>query len=402
MNAKGTLLCVVVGSEGYGTRQVWVDVILGLRQRGWRIVVAVLEADRASGWRDLVPGVTVVAAETSSKTVSVASGSWKKIFSLVRRVSKQGVHIGWLVRLAQATGTTTVLVQNPHETALVGLVARRLGVPALWLVPNIIGDEVPFALNRHAYRAVFRYLNIVPVSNSHYTDSTFGPGSFERHVVHLGVDTEFYSPGMDGRLVRQRFGIPEDAPLIGLFARMDPSKGQARLISALASSGMPFHLLLCGGPTEGSYVDGLKASILRHGLAGRVHFAGPQADLRPYYAASDLVANIRIDAEPFGLTVIEAMACGKPVLAHCLGGPSETVVDNCTGWLLADAEVATIAAGLARALATRDSWVKMGQNGRQRVEAEFEKGKFVAAIDMLLSLERHMTAVSPRENGAER
>ena len=383
MSPPRVLLCIVTGAEGYGVRRVWSDVFDGLGERGWKMVVAVLEPGRADAWQAAYPGGRFVPAPQARTMTAASPGRWSKILSMARRAREQLAHAGWLTRLAKESGASALMIQSPPESLLAGLVARRTGLRALWLVPNAIGDEVPLDLNRRIYRLVFRFGKVVPVSNSHFTDSTFGPGAFERHVVHLGADTCHFRPGGDPAPVRQRFGIPPEAPVIGLFARMTPSKGQDRLVDALARSGTPFHLLLCGGPLDTPYAHDLNRRIEALGLAGRVHMAGEQGDLRPCYAACNVIANMRVDPEPFGLTVIEAMASGKPVFAHRLGGPSETVRDGETGWLLPDAEVATIAAGLERVWQDRGAWQAMAQASLGHVLRNFRKDRFIARIDAL-------------------
>lgn len=382
--AARVLLCIVSGDvEHYGVGRVWADVLRGFSARGWDVVVAALEARHAPAWQATYPEVTVVAAPREKALAPVAGGRWSKLLSMAGRVGGQAGHVGWLTRLAQDSRASTLIVQGPPESLLAGVVARRAGLRALWLVPNIIGSEVPFDLNRRLYRLVFRLGRVVPVSNSRFTDSTFGPGTFERHVVHLGVDTEHFRPGGDPLPVRRAFGISEDAAVVGLFARMTPSKGQERLIRALGASRGPFHLLFCGGPPDDAYVDTLRGIVRSEGLTDRVHFAGPQADLRPYYAACDVVANLYDGAEGFGLTVAEAMACGKPVLAHGLGGPAEIVEDGRTGWLLPGAGAETVAFGLDRVLTDRRAWAVIGAAGRARISARFTKAAFVAGVEAL-------------------
>jgi len=379
-----TLLCIVTGSEGYGVRQVWSDVFAGLSAKGWKIVVAVLEPTCAESWQSAFPKVQVVPSPNGGAMVQVASGRWARLLSMARRGWNQLGQVNWLICLARESGAPTLMIQSPPESLLASIVARRTGLSALWLVPNVIGSDVPFSLNKRIYRLIFRLGKLVPVSNSRYTDSTFGPGSFERHVVHLGVDTDRFHPGGDSKPVREAFGIPSEAPVIGLFARMTPSKGQDRLIEAVGVSDTPFHVILCGGPIDSDYVNMLSDRIDELGLAGRVHIAGPQDDLRPYYAACDLIANVYVGAEAFGLTIIEAMACGKPVIAHGLGGPSEIVVDGVTGWLLPDVEIATIASVLQKALQVRHIWAEIGCAGTSRVMENFRNAIFAEHVATLV------------------
>ncbi|WP_371347711.1 glycosyltransferase family 4 protein [Ancylobacter sp. IITR112] len=382
------LLCLVVGApRHYGVGQVWDDVLRGFAKRGWKVILAVLDAHHAADWQAAYPELTVVTSPLPASVPSVTAGRWRKLGSMLRRVGGQLSYLNWLTRLAKERGVHTLIIQSPPETLLAALVARRAKLRALWLVPNAVGNEVPFDLNRRIYRLVFR-LGMVPVANSHFTDSTFGPGRHERHVVHLGVDTTYFAPNGDPRPVRDAFGIPMDAPVVGLFARLTPSKGQDRLIEALAQSGTPFHLLLCGGPVEGDYGDHLRRRIDELGLSGRVHLAGPQTDLRSFFAASDIIANVRVDPEPFGLTIIEAMASGKPVLVHGLGGPSEIVTDGREGWVLPNVELSTIAEGLRRALASRREWQMLGGAGARRAKLSFGKERFLRQIEELARRDR--------------
>lgn len=379
------VLCLVLGPEGYGVRQVWSEVLEGLRLRGWNIVIAVIDGGEAQNWQQDYPYARVEYLQGNKAPRRVSTGRWRKLASMTRRVGAQIKHLRWLIRLARESKASALILQSPPETLLASAVAVSVGLRVLWLVPNAIGKDVPLDLNRHIYRLLFRFGKVIPVSNSYFTDSTFGPGTFERHVVHLGVDPDRYHPNVDPTPVRKVFSIPRDAPVIGIFARMTPSKGQDRLLDALSIRDTPFHVILCGGPIESEYVLMLKDKIKALGLTDRVHLAGLQDDLRPFYASCDIVANLRVDAEPFGLTITEAMACGKPVLAHALGGPSEIVVDGITGWLLPDVEINTIATGLQKLLQNRRDWDAVGLKGRVRVLEKFRSDKFAARIAELIA-----------------
>jgi glycosyltransferase involved in cell wall biosynthesis len=373
---RKTLIFIVAGPEGYGVRRVWDLLFRILSNADYDITIAVLDRECLAKWQAGYPSASVVAPSFSWRSTTHAGTGARKYWGILKRGASQLRLVRWLRSVQSGIGARAIILQGPVESMLSGIVARRGGIPALWFVPNAISEGKAFDINRRIYRFLFRHANVVPVSNSRFTDSTFGPGDFRRHVVHLGVDTDSFAPAPRDSGIRAKLGIPDTAVIIGVFARMNPSKGQARLIRAMAQMEDSMHAVLCGGPTEGAYYDALMADIDALGLTGRVHFPGLQADLRPYYAACDIIGNFRIDPEPFGLTVIEAMACGKPVLAHAAGGPSETVVDGRTGWLIPDCDVNSVAAGIERALRDREHWVEMGREGRERVIAGFSQKRF--------------------------
>lgn len=378
-------VCIVAGPEGYGVHRIWSTLISGLLANGWVVTIAVLESGHVNAWKDDFPDATVVAPERSVQLGTSASGTVGRYLSMLRRGLTQLSMAVWLRKVVKTSDADCILFQGPLESALAGLIARLNGLKAYWFVPNAIDTTKPFDMNRRIYKALFRHANVIPLSNSRHTDSTFGPGDFERHVVHLGVDIDHYKPGLDPALVRMQFSIPEDARLIGLFARMHPSKGQLRLLEALADTEMTFHVLFCGGPTDGPYFEALSDRISALNLEGRIHIAGPQTDLRPYFAACDIIASLYDGVEGFGLTLVEGMACAKPAFAHAAGGPGEIVLDGKTGWLIASSDTASIAAGLKRIAADEPRWTEMGQCGRERVVAEFSKARFQAEALQLLS-----------------
>lgn len=176
-----------------------------------------------------------------------------------------------------------------------------------------------------------------------------------------GVDTDVFSPdGGDGGL-RERLGIPANAVVASFVATLDRAHHFKRLdvaIEALARTrARDLHLLVAGG---GELLPGFRADAASAGVGARVHFLDrvPHAELPAVLRASDLFVLTTEPPESFGIVLIEAMACGIPVLATDYPGV-RAVVDEETGELVPAGDSGAVAEAL-------DRFVEMGADGRQR------------------------------------
>jgi glycosyltransferase involved in cell wall biosynthesis len=112
---------------------------------------------------------------------------------------------------------------------------------------------------------------------------------------------------------------------------------------------------------------------------------GHVPDPECYYGLLDVAVNSRIDAEPFGLSVIEAMMMGKPVLVHALGGPAETVIDGRTGWHMPGPRIEDMQAGIARAIGQRAQWGQLGMQARQHALDHFTVTPAARQLNQILT-----------------
>jgi glycosyltransferase involved in cell wall biosynthesis len=144
-----------------------------------------------------------------------------------------------------------------------------------------------------------------------------------------------------------------------------------------------------------AHEDELRRLALDLAVANQVHFIGRVAEPQPYYLTADIVVSSTIHAEGFGLSVIEAMMMGRPVLAHALGGPAETVVDGHTGWHVAAATAGDFERGIRRAIDDRERWPQMRRDAREHALGSFS---ISAAVDRYLGvLARPDGWMPPRE-----
>jgi glycosyltransferase involved in cell wall biosynthesis len=155
-------------------------------------------------------------------------------------------------------------------------------------------------------------------------------------------------------------------------------KGHRVLIEAfgrLAALRPDVHLIVAG---EGPCRPDLEAQILRAGLRGRVTLASDVADPEVIYSLCDVVAYPSLNGI-IGLTAIEAMACGVPVVASRLVGTEEFVAHGVTGWLVRPGDPAELAGGLARVLGDPTLRQRLGTSAREAVIAHHGMDRFIDA-----------------------
>jgi glycosyltransferase involved in cell wall biosynthesis len=196
------------------------------------------------------------------------------------------------------------------------------------------------------------------------------------HLIPHGVDTRRFRPQPQPQLQPP----PATSPLRLLaVGRLVEKKGFDLLIQAVARLSLPFELRIVG---DGPLRPALEIAIRRAGLAGCIQLCGgaTHADLPQEYANAHVVVVPSIvdsigDRDGLPNVVLEAMACGRPVVASNVGAICSAVSNGITGLLAPPGE----AAALTRAL----TWLahhpveqqRMGRNGRLRVEREFELGR---------------------------
>lgn len=371
------VLCLIGGNEGYGVQRAWRGILRGLEERRWSANVYSLGG---GAFRDRI-SVEMSVFGPDAPIPPIRGTGLTKLAASIRRAKHLAGQIQPLVRHARANACRVVLVRSPNEVWLAGVVATLAGCRAFWLMPNSVSNSYPFGVNRHLYGLMFKFLAVSPIANSRYTASTLPRTDVP--VVQLGVEPERFVTSATS-VSRAELGIARNGIVIGVFARLVSEKGQSRLLEALASLGSigeRIHVLLFGGPLDTEYAEQLKRTAIQ--FNGRVRLCGPVPDPELYYPVCDIIANTRLDPEPFGLSIVEAMLASKPVLAHRSGGPGETVLDGVTGWHIEDPSVAAFQKALRRMLRDEPRWRRMGAAGRALA---LEQYTHTAMVDRLIGV----------------
>jgi glycosyltransferase involved in cell wall biosynthesis len=240
---------------------------------------------------------------------------------------------------------------------------------AFHFFPNAAMPSLHHYLNIVVPRSVGRADHIIADSHNtaHDLEEVWHVSPAKISVVQGGVDHDHFRPITDPQIlanVRQRYGTG-DTPFILAISRIEPRKNFARLIDAFhrarQEANLP-HRLVIGG-RKGWLYDEIFAKVTELGLEDVVHFCGfvDEADLPALYSAADFVAYPSL-YEGFGLPIIEALACGTPLLTgdnSCLpeaAGPGAIYVNAL--------DVESIAQGIVQ-LATDDALrARLATDGR--------------------------------------
>jgi glycosyltransferase involved in cell wall biosynthesis len=222
------------------------------------------------------------------------------------------------------------------------------------------------------------------VGVSQYVARTIVESGYPAHRVFgvlnsLDLTDTIWDPTLDGRSVRRELGIANDAPLVGIIARLFSWKGHDALLDALAivKREVPDVRLIVVGdddvrahPGGGSYRAQLEARLPELNLQDSVIFTGFRADIPQVMSALDVFAMPSWE-EPFGMVYLEAMAMKKPVVAWASGGAPEIVADHETGFVVPPHSKTELAAALTRLLRDPSLRRQFGEAGRKRVEDRF-------------------------------
>jgi glycosyltransferase involved in cell wall biosynthesis len=194
------------------------------------------------------------------------------------------------------------------------------------------------------------------------------------HVVHNGIRLETFQRPPDHNL-RESILQGAEGPIVFTPARLHPQKGLSHLIDA--SPLVPHAVFVLAG--DGPERSGLEAQARRLGVGGRVRFLGQRSDIPALLAISDLFVLPSL-FEGLPLSLLEAMAAEKPVIATAIGGTTEVVVDRVSGLLVRPAHHSDLADAINSLLANRAFAMTLARNGRQRVAEQFSTDTMVRQV----------------------
>ena len=290
-------------------------------------------------------------------------------------------------RLARRVRSFDSLYANSQKSmviaALAGALARR---PVVWHLRDLLtADHFGLSQRRLATAVANRFVTRV-IANSHATAEAFlaaGGRADLVTVVYNGIDPAPFEAVTEADVDRLRAELGlNGAPLVGVFSRLAPWKGQHVLLDAMVD--LPgVHALFVGdelfGADEG-YGAHLRTRAATLGVAERVHFLGFRRDVPALMRLVDVVAHTSTSPEPFGRVIVEAMLAGTPIVATDAGGASELIDAGRTGVLVPPGDASALCEALGRLHTVPDSATALSKAGAEDAKRRFSRSRMLKGV----------------------
>ncbi len=265
--------------------------------------------------------------------------------------------------------------------ALAAPVVRKAGATlVLWLHNTVSGGSWPewWARRTRPDRII---------ANSRFTGESVSAlyAGASHAVLYAPVHTD--ASGADRSTLRTFLGADPLTPVILVASRFEACKGHRALLAAVAQIAEPWQLWIAGKaqrPSEDAYEQDLRRYAKALGVEERVRFIGERRDVAACMRAADIFCQPNITPESFGLTFVEALYAGIPVVTTALGGAMEILTGAC-GVLVPPGDERALVAGLRYLVADRDARLRLGAAGPVRAHELCDPRRQLAALAALVS-----------------
>jgi glycosyltransferase involved in cell wall biosynthesis len=335
---------------------------------------------------------THVLAQPRLWSTSIRIGGHARLpnpFAWIWNVCLIGVVARQLKRFLVQRSPDLVVTKGLSSHFTGGLAAHESGIPCVWHVQDLISER-SFGVYRRIFGLAARRLpHYIIVDGAAIAQQLPRSLGSRISVIHNGVDTELFRPGLDGTKLRQELGIPENHLVIGHAARITPWKGQHYLIEAfarIADEHPNVTVLIVGAPVfdNDSYQNELHRMTAELGLQDRIKFAGYRHDLPNVLAAMDVFAFTSIEKDTSPLALLSAMASGLPIVAFDIDGVRELIDDDKQLLRVPVGQTDDLAKSLRRLISGGQLRSTLALSARQLAERKFSLKQNVDRIENVL------------------
>ena len=397
-----------------------------MTQTGLRLPPAALSTDPCfepiirlplPGSRDRIRVVELLATGSSG-------GAQEHLYNLVTRVDRARYDVSVLslsggpgVRRLERTGVSVCVLDDMSDEEAIAAVAAHLAAVDADVVHNhmyraeVVGTQAALALAASGRRRPFvvgtvhssrirseedrdlirrltpRMDHLVAVSRAIVRKlEDEGRVGAPISLIYNGVDLARYSEQAACPTLLSEYQIPAGAPIVGIVARLEAEKGHPTLLEAwpaVLGAAPDARLLVVGEGSQRELLEAQASSLgLLDGRSSSITFTGRRDDVPAVTAALD-VAVLPSYREAQGLSILEAMALSRPVVASAVGGIPEMIDDGRTGILVPPHDPGALAAAIVKLIENPDLAARIGRAGHDLVHERFCVEQMVRAVETI-------------------
>ncbi|MFH1201755.1 MAG: glycosyltransferase family 4 protein [Candidatus Omnitrophota bacterium] len=317
--------------------------------------------------------------------------------SRLSQIRKTIFFLFYALRLIKKENISLLICAHPVSSGFSGLVFRKL-FGLRYLIYGWGGESKKYKyslLISKILKLIVRNAELIIVDSEYTYREYLNLNNQKNNIVKIppGVDLETFNPQSDSTKIKERYNLMGKKVLLTV-ARLVERKGQDMVIRSLAKvkSEIPNVVYLIVG--DGPLKDSLNCLVRQYNLEDYVIFIGEidHREVKSFYNACDIYVMPNRETsgseivEGFGISFIEASACGKPVIGGRSGGVGDAVIEGVTGILVNPNSCDEIANAIIGLFTDTDYAQRLGKNGRDRVERYFSWQRVADQFRQLLCL----------------
>lgn len=373
----------------YGAQQSLLSLVLGLSCDYFEPYVVVPRAGLLSVALES-RGIPVFTREIKHWITTPEKRGECKFVELLRRMRGLRGRAWAIAKLIEKLGIDVVYTNT--ITVLEGAVAaRQTRKPHVWHAREQVkgNKQLCFPMPGNLIPYIMAYLSERIIVNSDYLRCTYALPAIKRKVktVHNGIDVDEYAIDKAAARedVRRELNVPSDSKLVVSIGTITPRKGQLLLLNAITHvlKRIDQVVVLLVGDGDDHYHSELREFIAANGLDGTVRMVGWRTDVKEILASADVMV-VAAEEEPFGRTVIEAMAVGVPIVSTKCGGPEEILAGG-VGRLVEKGDAKALGQHICDVLLDIDIAENMVERGLERAVMMYGVDAYVSRVGKVIT-----------------
>jgi glycosyltransferase involved in cell wall biosynthesis len=305
-----------------------------------------------------------------------------------------------------------LLHANSIRSGLVATAATvGLGTQVVWHLHDLLPRH-PLSTAIRTFASLSKRTRMIAVSEAVGRNfrGRFSALLKDRVIIILNsIDLDkFQTDATARRRIRKELRFRATDVAIGIVGQVTPRKGQLELLRAFAGTitkAPNSVLMIVGSPMfnrDHEYLELLKRTTAELGIGKKVRILGARSDVGAIMRTLDLLV-VNSSAEPFGLVIPEAMACGTPVLATAVDGIPEIITHGENGWLIPAHDEAALAEAILLLQRRPELRERLSERGEQHVASHFSIGRYMTELLTFYRSEinAHLTPLPEKSNAME-